>query len=162
MYEELLAYLDQAGVRFVVVGGVAVVIHGFLRMTADLDLAIDLETSNVLRAVGALTARGLRPLLPVKATDFADEEIRRDWVETRNVQVFSMRDERNPLLTVDLFARPPLPFDDLWSRADTVPLGGRAIRIASIDDLIAMKRQAGRAQDLLDISKLEELARRRT
>jgi predicted nucleotidyltransferase len=162
MYEELLASLDQAGVRFVVVGGVAVVIQGFARLTVDLDLAIDLETSNVLRAVETLTARGLRPLLPVKAADFADEEIRRDWVETKNVQVFSMRDERNPLVTVDIFARPPLPFEDLWSRADAVSLGGRSIRIASVDDLIAMKRQAGRAQDLIDISKLEGLGRRRT
>jgi hypothetical protein len=96
----------------------------------------------------------------VNASDFVDAETRRQWVETRNLQVFTMRDPGNPLLTIDLFAREPIPFNDLWSRAATVALGGRAIRVASLDDLIAMKRVAARPQDLLDIEKLEAIARR--
>ena len=142
MFEDLLAYLEKAGVRFVVVGGLAVVIQGYARLTADVDLVLDLDSTNVRRAVAALTARGLRPLLPVAATD-------------------SMRDENNPLLTVDLFAREPMPFEDLWSRADEVVLGQRPIRVACIDDLIAMKRAAGRPQDLADVQHLEQIARRR-
>ena len=162
MFEELLAYLDAAGVRFVVVGGLAVVIHGHARLTVDIDLVLDLETENVRRAIDALTARGLRPLLPVNASDFVDVETRREWVETRNLQVFTMRDPGNPLLTIDLFAREPIPFDDLWSRATNVVLGGREIRVASLEDLITMKRVAARPQDLLDIEKLEAIARRRS
>lgn len=161
MFEELLADLDAANVRFVVVGGVAVVLQGYARLTADLDLVVDLEPSNARRAVEALTERGLRPMLPVNALDFAEEKIRREWVELRNVEVFSLRDERNPLLTVDLFAREPVPFEELWHRADIVTLRGRAVRIASIGDLIAMKRAAGRAVDRIDIEKLEAIARRR-
>lgn len=161
MFDEFLAYLDESGVRFVVVGGVAVVIQGFARLTADIDLVIDLSDANVRRAIDALTARGLRPLLPVNALDFADPEKRREWVDTRNLEVFSLRDERNPLLTVDLFAREPLPFEELWSRADIVSLRGRAIRVASLDDLIRMKRAAARPQDSVDVERLEEIARRR-
>lgn len=77
MFEELLAYLDAAGVRFVVVGGLAVVIQGHARLTVGIDLVLDLETENVRRAIEALTARGLRPLLPVNASDFVDAETRR-------------------------------------------------------------------------------------
>ena len=161
MFEELLAYLEEQGVRFVVVGGIAVVIQGYARLTADIDLVIDLEPENVLRCVNALTARGLRPLLPVVPTDFAKESIRNDWVENRNLQVFTMRDPRNPLITVDLFARPPIPFADLWTDALVVSLGGRSVRVASLDHLIAMKRTAGRAQDLLDLEHLERIARNR-
>jgi predicted nucleotidyltransferase len=161
MYEELLADLDRADVRFVVVGGLAVVIQGYARLTADVDLVIDLDTANVRRAIEALMARGLRPLLPVNAADFADETVRRDWIESRNLQVFSMHDATNPLLVVDLFAREPIPFEELWSRADAVTLGGRTIRVASIEDLIRMKRAAGRPQDGIDIHHLEEIARRR-
>jgi predicted nucleotidyltransferase len=161
MFEELLASLDEARVRFVVVGGLAVVIQGFARLTADVDLVIDLDRENVLRTVDTLTARGLRPLLPVNPHDFADGAVRRNWIETRNLQVFSMRDERNPLLTVDLFAEAPIPFEELWSRADSVTLRGRPIRIASIEDLIRMKRIAGRPQDAIDIERLQEIARRR-
>lgn len=161
MFEEFLAELDAANVRFVVVGGLAVVIQGYARMTADIDLVIDLETANVRRTLEVLTARGLRPLLPVNAMDFADEEKRREWVETRRLQVFSMHDEKNPLLIVDLFAREPIPFDELWSRADIVSLGGRNIRVASIEDLIRMKRAAARPQDAIDIEQLTAIARRR-
>ena len=156
-----LASLDEAGVRFVVVGGLAVVIQGFARLTADVDLVIDLDRENILRTVDTLTARGLRPLLPVSPHDFADAAKRQDWIETRNLQVFSMRDERNPLLTVDLFAEVPIPFEDLFSRADVVTLGGRPIRIASIEDLIRMKQTAGRPQDVVDVERLREIARRR-
>jgi len=92
---------------------------------------------------------------------FADTETPREWVETRNLQVFTMHDPGSPLLTVDLFAREPIPFDDLWSRAETIVLGSRKIRVAALDDLIAMKRVAARPQDLLDIEKLETIARKR-
>lgn len=105
--------------------------------------------------------RGLRPVLPVNALDFADAAKRAEWIETKNLQVFSMRDERNPLLTVDLFAREPIPFDELWSRADSVTLAGRTIRVASIADLIRMKRTAARPQDSADIVELETIARKR-
>jgi predicted nucleotidyltransferase len=160
MFEEFLAYLAGAGVRFVVVGGVAVVIHGHARLTVDVDLVLDLVAENVRRAIDALLARGLRPLLPVNAHDFADAEVRSQWVETKNLQVFTMRDPHDPLLTVDLFASEPLPFDELWARAEIAVLGGREVRIASVADLIVMKRVAARPQDLLDIEKLEAIARR--
>jgi hypothetical protein len=64
------------------------------------------------------------------------------------------------MLTVDLFARAPIPFEELWSRATTVSLGGRGIRIASLHDLIAMKRSAGRPQDLIDIEHLETIEKK--
>jgi predicted nucleotidyltransferase len=161
LFEELLASLARADVRFVVVGGLAVVIQGYARLTADVDLVLDLASDNVLRAIDTLVARGLRPLLPVNPHDFADEQTRREWVETRNLTVFSMRDERNPLLTVDLFAREPMPFEELWTRADRVILGGERIHVASIADLIRMKRDAARPQDTIDIAHLEAIARKR-
>jgi predicted nucleotidyltransferase len=161
MFEELLTYLEGAGVRFVVVGGVAVVIHGHARLTADLDLVLDLDPDNVRRTMAALDARGFRPVLPVKAADFADEATRRDWVETRNLQVFSLVDPANPTVTVDLFAREPIPFHELWLRAEVIELRGQPIRIASLQDLIRMKRAASRPQDLTDIRELEALARKR-
>lgn len=159
MYERLFARLNQAGVRYVVVGGVAVVLHGYARLTADVDLVIDLDPENVRLAIEVLQACGLRPLLPVEPFDFAVEEKRRDWIETKNLEVFSMRDPRNPMLTVDLFAREPIPFADLRSRATVVELGQERIAIASISDLIDMKRAANRAQDRIDIEQLEAIRR---
>jgi hypothetical protein len=142
-----------------VVGGVATVLHGHVRLTADLDLAIDLSTDQARRAIDALTALGLAPLLPVAAVDFADPVIRRQWVEERNLKVFSMYDPAEPLRQVDLLAEDPLPFDELWERAVTVPVGSIDVRVVAIDDLLAMKRTAGRPQDLADVEALEEIRR---
>lgn len=160
MFEPILAALERASVRYVVVGGVATVLHGYARLTADLDLAIDLEGNRPAAAVEALTSLGLLPLLPVSAESFANPDLRRSWVEDRNLKVFSFHDPANPMVQVDLFAENPIPFEDLWDRSVRVKLGSQLARIAGIDDLIAMKRAAGRPQDLSDIEALEIIAER--
>lgn len=162
MYEELFAALAAADVRYVVVGGVAVVLQGHTRMTMDLDLIIDFERENVLHAIRVLEAHGCRPAVPAPATDFADPEIRREWIEAKNMQVFSMRNAARPPLVVDLFVKHPIPFDELWSRADVITVAGVEVPIASIPDLIALKRMARRPQDIADIEKLEQLAEERS
>jgi len=60
-YEDVLRALDAASIRFVVVGGVAVILHGVPRSTADLDLVIDLEEGNVRRFIGVMAQLGFVP-----------------------------------------------------------------------------------------------------
>lgn len=160
MFEPVLAQLDKAGVRFVVVGGVAVVLHGHARLTADLDLAIDLTADRPAKAIRALTEIGMVPLLPVPPSDFADATKRRQWVEERNLKVFTLYDPADPMRQVDLFAEDPVPFDDLWERAVEVNLNSTTFRVASIVDLIAMKLAAGRPHDLADVEALKMLVSR--
>ncbi len=75
--------------RFRVVGGVAVVLHGHPRFTADLDLVLDLDVANVTRALDVLAAKGFRPRPPVPIADFADPEKRRSWIDEKGLMVFS-------------------------------------------------------------------------
>ena len=157
LFEPVLAALDGADVRFVVVGGVAVVLHGHPRMTVDLDLVIDLAAEPATRAIGALVELGMEPRLPVDPQAFADPVVRRVWAEERKLTVFTMLDPSDPLLEVDLFAETPIPFEELWEQAVTVQLQDQAVRVASIEHLITMKKAAGRPQDLADIAALEAL-----
>lgn len=157
LYEPVFAALDAARVRFVVVGGVAVVLHGHPRLTADLDLVIDLAADPAIRAIDALTALGLEPRLPVDPRSFADPHVRRRWVEERNLTVFTLLGVTEPLLEVDVFAEAPIPFESLWEEAMIVQLAGQPVRVASVDHLIAMKKVAGRPQDLADVAALEAL-----
>jgi predicted nucleotidyltransferase len=161
-YERVLTALSDAGVKFVVVGGVAVVLQGYLRTTQDVDLVVDLERENILKTLDVLTGLGLRPLVPVDVRDFADPAKRQDWIENRNMQVFSVRDWKDPFLSVDLFVREPVPYDDLERRADQVDVAGKKVLVAAIEDLVTMKRDAGRPVDLVDIQKLESIARKRS
>jgi predicted nucleotidyltransferase len=157
--EETLLLLSRAGVRFIVVGGVAVVLHGFLRLTADLDLVLDLDEENVLRAMNALESAGFVPRAPVKLSDFATAEVRRRWIDEKNLQVFSLWSSDRPGFEVDLFVEEPFDFNEAWSSAEAIVVQGAEVRIVSIDHLIAMKRTAGRPHDLEDIAALETLRR---
>jgi hypothetical protein len=161
LFEPVFRALDASGTRFVVVGGVAVVLQGHARLTADLDLVIDLEPEPCRRAVCTLVDLGLQPRAPVQAIQFADPERRRRWSEEKGMEVFSLYDPSNPLLTVDLFVRYPLPFVELWAEADVMRIGEIDVRVASIPHLIAMKRPVGRAQDREDVARLEEIRRDR-
>lgn len=75
--------------------------------------------------------------------------------------VFSMMDPRNPLLTVDLFVESPLPFEGLWERAEVMRIGGTEVRVASISDLVRMKRAVGRPRDVEDVERLREIEQER-
>jgi len=105
LFEPIFAALERAGVRYVTVGGVAVVLHGHARLTADLDLAVDLAPWAASEAIDALTAIGFRPLLPVEASGFADPAVRERWIAQQGMTVFSMWDPDDPLRSVDLFRR---------------------------------------------------------
>jgi hypothetical protein len=144
---------------YVVVGGLAVLLHGHLRATRDIDLVIALGPDNCRKALAALASVGLRPRLPVKFEDFADAEKRRDWYENRNMVVFPLWDPGNAQRAVDLFVKVPDETPQLFERAATRDIDGIPVRIASIPDLIAMKRSVGRPQDLDDIVALREIAK---
>lgn len=161
LFEQLFEALSGRGGRYVVVGGVAVVLHGHTRFTADLDLVVDLDPDAARKTIATLEGLGLAPRVPVPAASFADPERREEWIRTKGMTVFSMVDPRNPLLTVDLFVEPPIPFEDLWERAEVMRIGRADVRVAAIPDLVRMKQAVGRPGDLEDVDRLREIERTR-
>jgi hypothetical protein len=161
LFEPLFDALNRAGVRYVVVGGFATVLHGHARLTADIDLVVDLVPDEARKAVETLTSLGFRPRAPVEPFAFADSATRRQWVQEKGMRVFSLWDPANPMLEIDLFAEHPIDFEELWNRAEIVTLTQTVVRIASIRDLIRLKQLAGRPQDLADVEALENILRRR-
>jgi hypothetical protein len=141
--------MHAAAVRYVVVGGTAVVLQGHPRMTVDLDLVIDLAADQANAAVAALTGLGLQPRLPVAATDFADAATRRTWVEQRDLEVFSFYDPSDPLREVDIFATEPIPLDELLTDATVVTIGGVPVPVASRRHLMILKIRQRRQQAAL-------------
>jgi len=157
LLEPLFEALNRADVRYVVVGGVATVLHGFARLTADVDLVVDLTPIEARKAIEALVGLGLRPRPPVDPAAFADSVTRESWIRDKGMRVFSLWDPTQPMREVDLFVDHPVEFEGLFARAEIVPLDTTTVRVASIADLIALKRLANRPQDLADIEALEAI-----
>jgi hypothetical protein len=156
--EAIVGALNVANVRYLVAGGLAVVAHGYLRFTADVDLIIDLETANVMRAVASLESLGYRPRAPVAFAEFADPQKRAQWVRDKNLTVFSLYSPQHALTEIDLFVEPPLDFETAYRdavRKEVAP--GVAATFIGIQDLRRLKQRAGRPQDLLDLEKLKSL-----
>ena len=161
VFEPIFQILNTAEVRYVVVGGLATVLHGYARLTADVDLAVDLAPEEATKMIQALVARGFRPQVPVLPEEFANPTVREAWFREKHMRAFSLVDPTNPMRVVDLLLKPEVPFEELLARSQEVMLNKTRIRIASIDDLIALKRQAARPQDLTDIEQLETIRRQK-
>jgi hypothetical protein len=155
--EEILDAPNRARVRYLVVGGVAVVLHGYLRTTADLDLVIQLQRENVLRAMRALGELKYRPRAPVPAEAFAESELREQWIREKGLAVFSLWSPAHPTLEIDFFVAEPFDFDSVYSRCLRVPLENTEVTVIALDDMIALKRRVGRPRDLEDVAALESI-----
>jgi predicted nucleotidyltransferase len=154
----VLEALHRSGARYLVVGGVAVVAHGFVRLTEDLDVVLRLEDSDeVRRALTELSTLDYQPLVPVPLLSFADAAARASWVVEKHAVVFQLYSDRFPSLRIDLFLESPFDFDRAFAEATTITLDAVEFRVAGLEDLIAMKRKSGRPKDLDDIEHLEAL-----
>jgi predicted nucleotidyltransferase len=145
----ILTRLSDRGVDFVVIGGVAVVLHALPRFTKDLDLAYDPAPDNLEALADALQA--IRPRL--RGVD-EDVPFVLDARTLRQTEILTLETDEGG---IDLLRAPEgaPPYPQLRARAAVFDLEGREVRVAAIDDLVAMKRAAGRPQDLIDIAALE-------
>jgi hypothetical protein len=158
--EIIIRALNEAGVRYLVVGGLAAVAHGHLRFTADMDLILEMGVGNLRLATETFSQLGFRPRAPVPLDAFARREAREAWRREKGLTVFSLWSDRFPMTEVDLFLEEP--FEDMRGVFD------RAVRkeiepgvhapVIGREDLIAMKLAAGRQRDLDDVRALELIA----
>jgi hypothetical protein len=154
----VLKAFGQADVRYVLVGGLAVLLHGVDRLTADIDLVVDLAPEEAARAVELLLRMGFKTGAPVDARLFSDATVRNRWRRDSGMVVLSFWDPQNRRPTVDLFAEYPMDFNDLFNDSLLMPLAGTTVRVASVEHLVAIKRAAGRPKDLDDVERLRKLA----
>lgn len=142
--------LARHRVDYVVIGGIAVIAHGHTRNTRDVDLVPSPEPANFRRLAAAL--REMRARLSGVDAHLLEIDVY-DPKTLASGANFTLETEAGGL---DVFADVPgaAPYDELRARALVVNLGGLEIRIAGLDDLIRMKRAAGRPQDLGDIAAL--------
>ena len=147
--------LGEADVRFLVAGGIAVNVHGYMRMTLDIDIAVKLETGNIARAFASLASIGYRPTVPVSAAEFGDAPTRERWVHEKEMRVLRFHSDEHWETPVDVFASEPFSFDEEYDKAVIRELAGiGGVHVVTLTTLMRMKEAAGRPQDLADLDNL--------
>ncbi|MGI8461012.1 MAG: nucleotidyl transferase AbiEii/AbiGii toxin family protein [Solirubrobacterales bacterium] len=153
---EILRQLVAGGVDFVVIGGIAMIILGSARLTRDVDICFSTDEGN-LRALGKVLIglgarlRGVDDEVPF----VADERT------LAGVQVLTLETSAGWL---DVLKAPDgvRSYEELRRAAESHEVAGVLVRVATPDDMIAMKRAAGRPRDLVDIEELEAIKRVRS
>lgn len=156
-YEDVFRALSRYGVRYLIVGGVAVNLLGVPRMTKDLDLMLDLSVDNLKLFLSAVKDLGYRPRAPVALEDFADASKRDAWRREKGAVVFTLNDPRDPLTQVDVFLENPIDFEPAYEARQPLEAGDMTLAVISIEDLIRLKAQANRLQDKSDIAMLRKV-----
>jgi hypothetical protein len=147
--EEILAVLIAHGVDFVVIGGIAVQAHGYIRWTKDLDVIVRPTTLNVTKLSEALADLNseLRTSGRLRLGD-------PDQLKAAPLVPVLTRAGPLDIVNVDHIAGGPRNYDALREAALEVELEGSVVAVAGLSDLIRMKRAAGRDHDLADIEAL--------
>lgn len=156
--DELIAALKAGGVDYVLIGGLAVAAHGFPRATKDIDIVPDPEPGNLQRLSDVLRRIDARHF---GAGDFDPAEFPFDPLDPSDLRAGGNFVLATRLGRLDIMQWVPgvpgeLAFEHLSEAAVETSLGDLAVRVCSRSDLVAMKRAAGRPQDLVDLEHLED------
>lgn len=156
--EAMARALHAAEVPFLVVGGLAVVAHGYGRQTQDVDLVVPLDARTTPRLFEALASIGYTPRVPVTADQLADPATRARWVAERHMTVLAFHSEKHGETPIDVFVREPFEFESEHAQAEVVEVApGVPLRILRLATLLRMKAEAGRPQDLADVAELRRI-----
>lgn len=156
--ESIFRALNEAGVLYLIVGGVAVNAHGYGRSTYDVDLVLAMDPGNIAKTFSVLGEAGYSPVVPVTADEFADRDSRERWRREKGMVVLPMTSDRHPSTPLDLFVTEPFEFSEEHAAAFWQELSpGLMIPVIRLETLLAMKRESGRPKDLADLDELNLL-----
>ena len=157
LFRKLFASLNRGSVKYMIAGGVAVNLYGIERSTADIDIVLKLEKTNVLKFVKLAKRLGLKPKVPVKLDDFPDPEKRDSWISEKGMTVFGLYDPKTPFFLIDIFVESPFDFDEVYRRRKKIRSENEVIPIVPIQELILMKEKSNRPQDRADVFHLRKI-----
>ena len=143
--------LNKAQIPYAVVGGCAVSLHGAVRGTIDIDLITQWNLENLTRIKNVLMEIGLSPRLPLTPEKLF--HARKEYVKNKNLIAWNFINHDNPTEQVDVV----ITYDLTGVTIKEFKIQGESLPVISKKDLIAMKKESGREQDLLDVSALERL-----
>jgi predicted nucleotidyltransferase len=141
-FKELFRSLNENEVKYLLIGGYAVVIYGYVRNTNDIDIAVSNDPKNAEKLVRALTEFGFAESALSKELFLQKDSLVRMGVEPNKIEILNYLDG--------------LDFENAYKRRKNLQVEDIEISVISLEDLIANKKTVGRLKDLADIEELEQ------
>ena len=161
IYEEIFRDFKKKKVQYVVVGGMALNLHGSMRNTADLDILVEMSDANLKKVISILKRRGYHVRQPIDPIRIADGKTRRHWIRQKHLRALNFYLDQD-FKEVDLIIESPIHFKKAKAEMLRLRVGKLFIPVISIDHLILMKQKAGREVDRLDIADLKKIKKIRS
>lgn len=156
-FKKLFDTLNNAGIKYLLCGGIAVNLHGIERATSDIDLVLKFDEENLAKFVCIAKKLGLKPKIPVKIDELIAPQKRREWKIYKKMTVFSLYDEKLPFFINDILIDEPFDFLEVYGRRKEIKFSETVIPLVPIDVLIEMKEKTGRLQDEADVFYLKKI-----
>jgi len=156
-YESILRAFAEKNLKYLIVGGVAVNLHGYPRFTNDIDILLALDHDNLAIMAEVMEGLGYQQRLPVSIQELDDEKKARRFIEEKGLTAYSFIHEKEPQFNVDVLVAESIDFEKYTKQQMHAEVWGIDVPVVSIDDLIEMKRKSEREKDIQDIIALLEL-----
>jgi len=156
-YIKIFKELNRRRIKYIVVGGLAVNLHGIPRATYDIDLLLSLEKENLKKFLNFLKKIGFKPRVSVELVDFLDEDNRKRWIKEKNMKAFTLVNPKWVVQEIDIIVDAPIDYNKAIKNVKIIKVHNVAIPVISVRDLILMKKKSCRLQDKSDVRYLKKL-----
>jgi hypothetical protein len=148
---DVVKKLDEYEVPYAIVGGHAVALHGAIRGTVDIDFITEWQLENLQKIEKVMTELGLTPRLPISSMDlFKNKE---SYITEKNLIAWNFVNLKNPIEQIDII----ITSDLTGLSIKLFEIQNQKICVLSKEELIKMKNNSAREQDLIDVKALEKL-----
>ena len=148
---EVVDTLEKNRIKYALVGGYALALHGVVRATIDVDLVVQINKTQLKSVEAAMSMIGLQSRLPINAEDIFN--FREEYIKNKNMIAWSFVSYADPAKMVDIIITENLKEFNVKK----VSVKGRKISLASLEDLLRMKTGTGRQKDALDVESIKRL-----
>jgi predicted nucleotidyltransferase len=157
-YTSLFKAMNEADIRYLIIGGVAVNLHGYRRFTADIDILLALDEDNLIKMSNLMHSLGYTERVPVQLQELTNTTTIRKPEQEKGMSAFTFLSGKEERIDVDILTTASMAFSNYDIHKVMIDINDNVqVPVVSIDDLIALKHDVDREKDREDIKALLEL-----
>lgn len=157
MFIEIFAALNKARIKYLVVGGVAVNLYGYVRYTGDIDILLELDEKNLQKMDRLMKKMGYVTRIPVQIQELRDPKKVEKWIKEKGLKAYTYQSGNSPRPEIDILVEDSMKFIKHSKNKKVIRAWNIRVPVVSYEHLLEMKKASTRPKDLMDLRVLLEL-----